>query len=133
MNVTDQDPAAQRLHPISAHDFVRPLNDRVFVFRLMDWPNDTSRVLMPECAEKPSRRGVVVAVGPGKRDEYGKRQALAVKRGDIIYFGRYTDYDDGRYVFIQEADIVGVVDYGEKREGQEGEKRQKDQEVDRQG
>lgn len=54
-----------------------------------------------------------MAVGPGKRDEYGQRRALAVKRGDVIYFGRYTDYDDGRYVFIQEADIVGIVSYGD--------------------
>lgn len=115
MNVTDQDPAAQRFYPLP-EDGVRPLNDRVLVFRLADSLNEVKSLFMPECAEKPSRRGVVVKVGPGKRDEYGKRRPLAIKPGDTIYFGRYTDYDDGRFVFIQEADIVGVVDYGEKRE-----------------
>lgn len=124
MNVTDQDPAAQWQRPISCP--VHPLNDRVLVQRLVDFSLGYTGVLfMPECTEKPSRRGVVVAVGPGKRDEYGRRRPLQVKAGDIIYFGRYTDYDDGRFVFIQEADIVGVCD-GEKRES-EAEKQEKAQ------
>jgi co-chaperonin GroES (HSP10) len=56
----------------------------------------------------PSRRGLIVAVGPGKRNEYGQRKPLAVTAGQIITFGRYTDYDDGMHLIVQEADIVGV-------------------------
>lgn len=106
-NITDQEPAADRLNPINAE--FQPLHDRILVFRLLDWPNDTGLLVMPECAQTPSRRGVVVRVGPGKRDKDGCRRPLDVKPGDIVYFGRYTDHDDGRYLLIQEADIVGVV------------------------
>lgn len=105
------------MYPITA-DF-QPLNDRVLVFRLLDWPNDkTSLIFTPDSARTPSKRGVVVRVGPGKRDADGCRRPLDVKCGDVIYFGRYTDFDDGRLLLIQEADIVGVVhDEGDKDAG----------------
>ena len=105
MHTTDVDPAADRLQPISRP--LRPLNDRILVRRLDDAANQ-SALLLPECSQTLSRRGQVVAVGPGKRDEYGKRSPLAVKVGDIVYFGRFTDYDDGQLLLIQESDIVGV-------------------------
>lgn len=106
-NVTDTDPAAQRQYPISRN--VRPLNDRVLIRRIADQPNQPG-IVTPEIAGKPSRRGVVVSVGGGKRSHNGHRIPLAVRPGDIIYFGRYTDYDDGELLLIQEADIVGVVE-----------------------
>lgn len=108
-NITDQEPANDRLYPINA-DF-QPILDRVLVYRLRDWPNESGSIVMPECAQMPSRRGVVCRVGKGKRHADGSRQPLDVKPGDIVYFGRYTDHDDGRYLLIQEADIVGVVSH----------------------
>jgi chaperonin GroES len=67
-------------------------------------------VVIPESARKPSRRGVVVSVGPGRRRSDGSRCPLAVRAGDIILFGRYTDFDDGALLLIQEADVVGLVE-----------------------
>ena len=113
MNITDQNPASDRLQPILRP--LRPLNDRILVRRLhagegsIFLPEANSVLFMPECAQVPSKRGEVVAVGPGKRDEYGKRRVLDVKVGDIVYFGRYTDFDDGELLLIEEADVVGVV------------------------
>lgn len=106
-NVTDDDPAADRLTPITVG--FQPLHNRVLVRRLEDWPNDRGKLVWPDCALAPSRRGVVVRVGPGKRDQDGYRRPLDVKPGDVIYFGRYTDFDDGQLLLIEEADIVGVV------------------------
>lgn len=106
-NVTDDDPAANRLTPITPN--FQPLHNRILVQRLLDWPNDTGLIIAPECAQKPSRRGVIVRVGLGKRDDYGQRHQLAVKPGDVVYFGRYTDFDDGKLLLVEEADIVGVV------------------------
>ena len=105
MNITDQNPSADRLHPISGT--FRPLDDRVLIRRLPDL-DVKSALFMPECVILLSKRGVVVAVGPGKRDKDGFRRPLAVRPNDIVYFGRYTDFDDGEYLLIQEADIVGV-------------------------
>jgi chaperonin GroES len=61
--------------------------------------------------------GVVVSVGPGKRRKDGSRRPLEVRVGQIILFGRYTDYDDGELLLIQEADVVGVVSDNEERQG----------------
>lgn len=106
MNITDQDPAADRLRPLSPGFY--PLNDRILVERIDDLAND-HLVSLPEIARIPSKKGVVVRVGPGKRDSSGMRRTLDVKVGDIIMFGRYTDFDDGSLVIIQEGDIVGIV------------------------
>lgn len=106
MNITDTDPAAQRLVPIVGA--FHPLDDRVLVKRLDDEP-PSSPVIVPEVAATLSKKGMVVAAGPGKRDSEGFRRPLDVKPGDFIMFGRYTDFDDGNLVIIQEADIVGIL------------------------
>lgn len=106
MNITDQNPAADRLQPIERP--FRPLHDRVLVRRLPE-KGEPGALFMPECAQTPSRTGLVVAVGPGKRDSDGFRRLLDVKVGDVVEFGRYTDFDDGELLLIQESDIVGVV------------------------
>lgn len=106
-NVTDDDPAADRLTPITAG--FQPLHNRVLVRRIpLDYSNAPS-IVIPDCAQTPSRRGVVVRVGPGKRDADGYRRGLDVRPGDVVYFGRYTDFDDGELLLVEEADIVGVV------------------------
>ena len=105
MNITDSDPAAQRLQPITAE--FQPLDDRILVRRL-DEPHNGS-IVLPESAVMLSKRGEVVRCGPGKRNEYGERRALAVNPGDVIMFGRYPDFADGQLVIIREGDIVGIV------------------------
>ena len=105
-NVTAENPAAQYQYPIDRP--LKPLHDRVLV-RRMDETDSKTRLFMPEMAQMPSKKGVIVAVGPGKRQNDGFRRSLDVKVGDVVYFGRFTDYDDSELVLIQEADIVGVV------------------------
>lgn len=102
MNITDQNPAPDRLHPLS--DNFRPLNDYVLIVR-MDEPAG-SRL---DIAGLPSKRGVVLAVGPGRRDADGYRRPLSVNPGNVVRFGRFTDYDDGTLVIVQEADITGII------------------------
>lgn len=105
-NCTDENPRAQQQYPIDRP--MKPLADRILVRRQDDPDNDPS-LFMPQCAQKPSRKGVVVACGPGKRGLDGHRRPLCVKAGDVIYFGRYTDYDDGELLLITEQDVVGIV------------------------
>lgn len=105
---TDADPAADRITPIT--EGFCPLHDRILVKRLAELGEAASSFLyVPECAQRLSVRGIVVAVGPGKRYADGHRRPLDVKPGDLIEFGRFTDFDDGNLLLIQEADVVGVI------------------------
>jgi len=111
-NYTPAHGAAQKLTPVP--ESFKPIGDRVLVRRIADLAEFVSSLYVPECAQKLSVRGVVVAVGLGKRDADGFRRPLDVKVGDVIEFGRFTDFDDGDLVLIQEADIVGVITNDEK-------------------
>jgi chaperonin GroES len=106
-NFTDADPRADYLNVLEGRG-LKPLGDRILVRRIDDDRNG-SLLIIPECATKPSRFGVVVAVGPGKRDAQGYRRPLCVKPGDRIQFGRFTDHDDGSLLLITEQDVVGVI------------------------
>ena len=63
--------------------------------------------------EKPDQ-GVVLAVGPGKRDEAGKLIPMDVKVGDRILFGKYSGQnvkvDGDEYLVMREEDIMGVLE-----------------------
>jgi chaperonin GroES len=82
----------------------QPLNDRILVRRISE-PN-ASRIITPEKYRQATHTGIVVAVGPGKRDEDGDRVPLDVEIGDIVTFGRFTDWDVDDTVLIQEADVM---------------------------
>lgn len=64
--------------------------------------------------EQLGNTGVIVSVGPGKRDKSGKRRPLDVREGDRVLFGEFKHrehHEDGkRYLIMQEADICAVLD-----------------------
>ena len=69
---------------------IRPLHDRVIVKRLDEERKSAGGIVIPDnVAEKPDQ-GEVIAVGPGKRNDDGKREPLDVKVGDRILFGKYS-------------------------------------------
>lgn len=83
---------------------VRPINDRILVRRL-DTKSESKGLVIPEVCQERSTRGLVIAVGPGKRGKKGERIPCDVKPGDIVLFGKYTDFDRDNLVMIQEADV----------------------------
>lgn len=86
---------------------IRPLDDRIAVRKLETLPD--GREIIGVTAEKmPQNRGEVLAVGPGRRDKRGNRRPLAVNIGDVVFYGRFWDYDADGIVIVQEADIIGV-------------------------
>ena len=93
---------------------IRPLHDRVLVKRL-DPQEETSSggIIIPDTAKEKPQEGEVIAAGPGKSLEDGKIQAMNVKVGDKILFGKYagTDVkiDDIDYIIMREDDILGVL------------------------
>ena len=93
---------------------LRPLHDRVVVKRVEEETTSPGGIVIPDAAaEKPSR-GEVIAVGPGKTLDNGEVQAVAVKAGDIVMFGKYSGtevkLDGEELVVMREDDIMAVIE-----------------------
>ena len=91
----------------------RPLGDRVLVKRVEEEEKTKGGIIIPDTAKEKPQEGEVIAVGPGARDENGKVQALDVKAGDRILFGKWSGTEvklDGEDLLImKESDILGVL------------------------
>ncbi len=93
---------------------VRPLADRLLVKR--EEASETVRggIIIPDTAKEKPQEGKVVAVGPGRVDEDGKRVPLEVKKGDRILMGKYAgtevkiDGDD--HLIMREDDVLAVIE-----------------------
>ena len=93
---------------------LKPLADRVIV-RQSEAENKTaSGIVLPDTAKEKPTKGKVVAAGPGKFDDKGKRMELGVRAGDTVYYGKYSGTDvevDGqKFVILRESDILGVLE-----------------------
>ncbi|MBP7669971.1 co-chaperone GroES [Ferrovibrio sp. MS7] len=92
----------------------RPLHDRVVVKRVAEEERTAGGIIIPDTAKEKPMQGDVVAVGPGARDESGKVQALDVKAGDRVLFGKWSGTEvkiDGEDLLImKESDIMGVIE-----------------------
>jgi chaperonin GroES len=92
----------------------RPLHDRVVVRRLDSEEKTKGGIIIPDTAKEKPSEGVVVAVGPGARDESGKIVAPDVKAGDRILFGKYSGtevkIDGEEHLILREEDVLGVIE-----------------------
>ena len=93
---------------------VKPMNDRVLVVRVEEEQKTAGGIIIPDTAKEKPMEGKVVAVGPGKQDEAGKRIAMDVKEGDRVLFSKYAGTEikmDGvEHLFMREDDILGVIE-----------------------
>ncbi|OGP58802.1 MAG: co-chaperone GroES [Deltaproteobacteria bacterium RBG_13_49_15] len=93
---------------------IKPLNDRVLVLRVEEEQKTAGGIIIPDTAKEKPQEGKVVAVGPGKLDDSGKRVQLDVKVGNRILFSKYAGADikiDGvEHIFMKEDDILGILD-----------------------
>ncbi len=92
---------------------VRPLHDRVLVQRLELDEQVRGGIIIPDTAKEKPQEAKVVAVGPGKLQDDGKRQPMDVNEGDRILVGKYSGseikIDDEEYVILREEEILAVV------------------------
>ena len=92
----------------------RPLHDRVVVKRLDAEEKTTGGIIIPDTAKEKPMQGEIIAAGPGARNEQGQIQALDVKAGDKILFGKWSGTEvkiDGQELLImKESDIMGIID-----------------------
>ena len=92
----------------------RPLHDRVVVRRIEADTKTKGGILIPDTVKEKPQEGEIIAVGPGARDENGKINALDVKAGDRVLFGKWSGTEvkiDGQDLLImKESDIMGIVE-----------------------
>lgn len=93
---------------------IKPLGKRVLIKRAKA---QTSKggILLPDSAQEKPKEGIVIAVGPGKRDENGKLEPMNIKTGDRVLFSSYagtevkTENDNEECLILSEDDILGVL------------------------
>jgi len=93
---------------------IRPLHDRVVVKRLELKEQVRGGIIIPDTAKEKPQEAEVVAVGPGKLNDEGKRSPMDVKKGDRILIGKYSGseikIDDEELVIVREDEILAVLD-----------------------
>ena len=99
---------------------LRPLQDRLLVERSEETETMRGGIVIPDSAKEKPQRGVVVAVGNGKRLDSGEVVALTVKEGDAILFGKYSgsevSVDDNEYLILREDEVLAIIDEGQEKE-----------------
>ncbi|MFH1915618.1 MAG: co-chaperone GroES [Pseudomonadota bacterium] len=93
---------------------LKPLNDRVLVKRLEVEEKTSGGIYIPDSAKEKPVKGEVVAAGPGKLDEDGKRVKMTVKKGDTVLFAKYAgteiSIDGDEHLVMREDDILAIID-----------------------
>lgn len=95
---------------------IKPLADRVVVEPLEKEEQTFAggQLVLPDTAKEKPQQGTVLAVGPGRLDENGKRIPMEVKVGDTVVYAKYSGTtfktDEGKeYLFLKESDILGIL------------------------
>ena len=92
----------------------RPLHDRVVVRRVDSEEKTKGGIIIPDTAKEKPSEGIIGSVGPGARDENGKINALDVKAGDRVLFGKWSGTEvklNGEdLIIMKESDIMGVIE-----------------------
>jgi len=92
---------------------IRPLSDRIVVKALEETEQMRGGLYIPDTAKEKPQQGEVVAVGPGKMTDEGKRIAPEVATGDRVLYGKYSGTEvtvgDEQYLILRESDVLAVI------------------------
>lgn len=93
---------------------LKPLADRVIVRASEAEEKTPSGIVLPDTAKEKPTKGKVIAAGPGKIDDKGKRMELGVREGDTVYYGKYSgtevEVNGEKFVILRESDLLGVLE-----------------------
>ena len=88
---------------------IRPLADRVVVEPFEEDNKTVSGIIIPDNVKEKPQKGVVVAVGNGKKDE-----PMTLKVGDVVLYGKYggseINFDNKTFLVMRESDVYAVVE-----------------------
>jgi chaperonin GroES len=92
---------------------LKPLGSRVVVEPVEQEEITAGGIVLPETAKEKPQKGTVLSIGPGDRDDNGKRIPLDVKEGDTVLFAKYSGTEikiDGKKLLIlRESDLLAIV------------------------
>ena len=91
----------------------RPMDDRILLEPCEAEETTSGGIILPDAAREKPQRGKVIATGPGKLLDSGKRGEMSVKIGDEVFYGKYAgtevDFDRDTLVVLRENDILAIV------------------------
>ena len=97
---------------------IRPLHDRVLVKRMEQQEQVRGGIIIPDTAKEKPQEAEVVAIGPGKLNDDGKRTPLEVQPGDRVLMGKYSGseikIEDNDFVILREDEILAVIGNGNR-------------------
>ena len=92
---------------------IKPLEDRVVIQTVEAEQTTSFGLVLPATAKEKPQEGKVVAVGPGRIDDNGKRVPVDVAEGDLVIYSKYggteVKYDGEEYLILSARDILAVV------------------------
>jgi chaperonin GroES len=92
---------------------LKPLHDHILVERIEEEVKKGG-IIIPDTAKEKPQQAKVIAVGDGRRDEKGNKIPMAVKKGDIVLFGKYSGSEiklaEKEYLIIREDDVLGIIE-----------------------
>ena len=93
---------------------MKPLGDRVLVKPAEEKEVKKGGIIIPDTAKEKPQEGEIIAVGPGKFDESGKKIPMDVKAGDKILYGKYSGtevkIDSKEFLIMHQDDILGIIE-----------------------
>ncbi len=93
---------------------LKPLDDRVVIRQSEAEEKTTGGIILPDTAKEKPQIGKVIATGPGKLLDDGKRSKMSVKKKDDVIYAKYigsdVEIEGEKYVILNESDILGIVE-----------------------
>ena len=93
---------------------LKPLDDRIVIKQSDAEEKSAGGILLPDSAQEKPQIGKVVATGPGKLLDDGKRAQMSVKKKDKVLYAKYggsdVEVDGEKYVILRESDVLGIVE-----------------------
>jgi chaperonin GroES len=93
---------------------LKPLGDRVVIEPIEQEEITAGGIVLPDTAKEKPQRGTILSVGPGARDETGKRVALDVQAGDVVLYAKYagTEFkvDGKKLLILKESDLLAIIE-----------------------
>jgi chaperonin GroES len=91
-----------------------PLEDRVIIKQSEAQEKTVGGIILPDTAKEKPQRGKIIAVGPGKMNDKGKRNEMSVKKGDEVIYSKYIgneiEINGEKLVILNENDILGIIE-----------------------
>ncbi len=93
---------------------LKPLGSRVVIEPVEQEEVTAGGIVLPETAKEKPQKGIVLSIGPGDRDEDGKRIPMDVKVGDTVLFAKYAGteikIDNKKLLILRESDLLAIVE-----------------------